>query len=284
VVIALLGVIIAGAGFVVAAGSVAGGYRESAERALQQARTDDGQVATSMRSPDLGSRALGDFDDAASYRRSMSVLRGQLKGLNDHTRHARSVIDLDLPDLRRESDRLHSASDAALLWPARGSLQAERQRVESVIEGFTAARQALDILLDQDTAASAVVGAMDQFAEMVELEERGDPGNALVLSPHVESVVRRAAMVSASPNVPQRLHKLMTAMMTLVTDNKLLVQAALAGDEQAGDAAVRNLDVDQHALAFDARAFQAEEDAFSRPHLNRYEAAVGRAGFHHASR
>lgn len=280
--LAVVVIVVAGSvvGYFAATGTVAAGYRVTAERALEQARTDNNQVANSLKSPQLGSKSLGDFQDAASYQQSMALLRSQLTDLQAHTRRARSLIDIDLLGLHRESDRLHSALDAVLLWPARGSLQMDRQRVESVAEGFTAARHALDILLDQETAAIAVVNAMDQFVQIVPLEQEGDFANALAMYPHIEAVMQQAVMLSANPNVPQQLHTLMTAMLTFVADNKLLLQAMKARDAQAGDAAAKKLDADQNALTFDEHGFEAAEDGLLKPYLDRYNSAMKRAGFH----
>lgn len=270
-VIVLLG-LVGGGAYLVAGFAIASGDRLAADRALEQARTDNNRVAALVKTPDLKTGTGADAD--------VTRLKSDLDAYRARIAPARASLTADMPRLRQASDKLRSDRGSFLLAPQRPALDQERQRVEAAMTALTAADQALTVADQQLAFSDALLAAAQLFEQVGEKLDANDLKGALAMYGQLDAAVAQVVELAKGTSIPQQLQSLATAFANTAADVERLVRAVQANDLRSMKALTPRVDADEKALeSFDEKTAQAQAEEIFKPYQARYEAALKSAGF-----
>lgn len=266
-------VLAAGGAYLVIGAAVAGGDKVAAERVLERARQDNNAVFTLIAPPNLGGGVAGSNADLAK-------LKGDLDAYRAKIGPARTTLAGDMPQLRAQAGKLGADESSPLLAPQRATLESERQRVQGAMTAFTSADQALVVADEELRFASALASAGELFVQLGDKLTANDVAGALALYGQLDPAMQQVVQLSKSPNIPQQMQTLTTALATTAADIKQLLQAVRARDLRTVNALTSRIDADEKALeSFDENAAKTQTEAIFQPYKSRYEAALKNAGF-----
>jgi hypothetical protein len=271
--VAVLVVLVAVGGYLGAGVVVAAGYRQSAERTLAQAGTENDKIYGLLKKPPSGPVAIKSDQDLAQAKSALDEAGASLK--QSHT-----IVGTELPRLGKASQNLRAESGGLLMVTQRGSLDEERGRIDSAIAGFSAAGEYLTIEEEQVRFASVLLDAEVAVAGVLRVVEQQNLAGALAQYPQVDSKVEQLRTLSRGQNIAPQLQALTNSVVTFSTDFKQFLQATQAGDVPAVQTLESKLDQDGKASAsFDQAGYDAYQTQLAKPYVDRYERAMTRAGF-----
>lgn len=196
----------------------------------------------------------------------------------------RMGIRSDQSRLGAAGEQLQAAGRNPLVVPLRSGLNRSQRRVEDVRSALDAADTALGFERDAVQATSAVADVMTDYVALADKERTGDFAAGLAIFGTLDPKVQTALQSVARPHIPAHEVTFVKGLATLVADEKVLLQAAQAGDANGVDAALATYDTDSAAVVnVDTDQIDAEEAAILQPYRDRYESGMKAAGFNPVS-